>query len=105
MSLAADQVSTSGNTTAVQAGNATLLNSLNGTSASLESHLALNEWGDLLVGPYNQSESEAWQREYLRQYEMRYRNDPEVKYAVLIFYLIMVSSKASRLEDASSDVL
>lgn len=50
------------------------------------------EWGDLLVGPYNQSESADWQREYVHQYQIRHKDDPDVKYAVVIFYLIMVRS-------------
>lgn len=79
------------NGTGIQAG----LEVLNKTAERLSSELSLGEWGDLLVGPYNQSESEAWQREYVRQYELRHRNDPEVKYAVLIFYLIMVSTVSS----------
>ena len=62
---------------------------LNNTAEHINSGLSLG-WGDLLVGPYNQTESEEWQREYVRQYELRHRNDPEVKYAVVIFYLIMV---------------
>lgn len=64
---------------------------LNSTAETLQGQLDLGGWGDLLVGPYNQSESEEWQREYVRQYQLRHRSDPEVKYAVLIFYLIMVS--------------
>lgn len=72
--------------------NASSLEYLNRTAESISSRLDLSEWGDLLVGPYNQTESEDWQREYVRQYHLRHRNDPEVKYAVIIFYLIMVST-------------
>ncbi len=72
--------------------NASSLEFLNRTAESVSSSLDLREWGDLLIGPYNQTESEDWQREYVRQYHLRHRNDPEVKYAVIIFYLIMVSN-------------
>jgi hypothetical protein len=63
---------------------------LNSTAELIASEVSVVEWGNLLVGPYNQSESEEWQREYVRQYQKQHRDDPEVKYAVLIFYLIMV---------------
>ena len=71
--------------------NASSLEFLNRTAETVSSSVDWKEWGDLLVGPYNQTESEEWQREYVRQYHLRHRNDPEVKYAVIIFYLIMVS--------------
>lgn len=55
---------------------------------------AAKDWGDLLTEPYNESESLEWRREYAQQYQWRHKDDPEVKYAVLIFYLIMVSSES-----------
>ena len=77
--------------------NASSLEFLNRTAETVSTRLDLNEWGDLLVGPYNQTESEEWQREYVRQYHLRHRNDPEVKYAVIIFYLIMVSPSTTSI--------
>lgn len=53
------------------------------------------QWGDLLEGGFNDSESLAWRREYAHQYQLRHKDDPQVKYAVLIFYLIMVGSSSS----------
>ena len=64
---------------------------LNSSAENLTALMGAAVWDDLLAGPYNDSESLEWQQEYVRQYQRRHRNDPEVKYAVLIFYLIMVS--------------
>ena len=66
--------------------NATLSN----ITAAVTNVTAVQEWGDLLVGPYNESQSDEWRREWVYQYRKRHENDPEVKYAVFIFYLIMV---------------
>lgn len=72
--------------------NGSTLEFLNNTAESIGASIDVSDWGNLLVGPYNQTESEEWQREYVRQYQLRHRNDPEVKYAVVIFYLIMVGA-------------
>ena len=85
--------------------NASSLEFLNRTAETVSSSLDLKEWGDLLVGPYNQTESEDWQREYVRQYHLRHRNDPEVKYAVIIFYLIMVSPKSMQAATSIASAL
>lgn len=76
------------------------LDDINATAGNLSAVLpTVIEWGDLLVGPFNDSESAEWQREYVRQYQQRHRNDPEVKYAVVIFYLIVV--RAYQLQNFS----
>ena len=62
-------------------------------NATVTNLTAVHEWGDLLVGPYNESQSDEWRREWIQQYRTRHQNDPEVKYAVVIFYLIMVGSE------------
>ena len=69
------------------------LAALKSSAENLTALMGTTVWDDLLAGPYNDSESLEWQQEYVRQYQRRHRNDPEVKYAVLIFYLIMVSPR------------
>ena len=67
------------------------LAALNSPVENLTALLRPTVWDDLLAGPYNDSESAEWQQEYKRQYQQRHKDDPEVKYAALIFYLILAS--------------